>query len=168
MNSDQPDKYINEELVEEVSALEITTRESARNKIESLPRELRQTQDQSQHQITNTNNTALTDDLSDARIQEKTRIDKLVKKKQRNKNPHHSQFLDLEGIDDADYSEIESDGDDLVEPALGKMHFIRSVIEHHRKGGDSNDLEREYLSFLKSGSQESEHDSICTTSEMEE
>lgn len=28
--------------------------------------------------------------------------------------------------------------------ALGNMNFIRSVIEHHRKGGDANEIEAEY------------------------
>ena len=32
---------------------------------------------------------------------------------------------------------------------LGKMHFIRSVIDHHRKNGDVNDIEDEYLNIQK-------------------
>ncbi len=35
------------------------------------------------------------------------------------------------------------------EKALGKMNFIKSVLEHHRKGGDSNDIEREYNRLLR-------------------
>jgi hypothetical protein len=30
------------------------------------------------------------------------------------------------------------------------MHFIRSVIEHHRQGGDADELERGYHDLLKS------------------
>jgi hypothetical protein len=34
------------------------------------------------------------------------------------------------------------------EKAIGKMNFIKSVLEHHRKGGNSNDIEREYNRLL--------------------
>jgi hypothetical protein len=37
------------------------------------------------------------------------------------------------------------------EKHLGKMHFIRSVIEHHRQGGDADELERGYHEILKAG-----------------
>jgi hypothetical protein len=36
------------------------------------------------------------------------------------------------------------------EKHLGQMHFIRSVIEHHRQGGDADELERGYHDLLKS------------------
>jgi hypothetical protein len=36
------------------------------------------------------------------------------------------------------------------EKHLGQMHVIRSVIEHHRQGGDADELEREYHEILKS------------------
>jgi superfamily II DNA/RNA helicase len=32
---------------------------------------------------------------------------------------------------------------------LGKMHFIRSVLEHHKAGGDDEEIEKEYHSILK-------------------
>jgi hypothetical protein len=35
------------------------------------------------------------------------------------------------------------------EKNIGKMHFIRSVLEHHKRGGDSLGIEREYNSILK-------------------
>ncbi len=38
------------------------------------------------------------------------------------------------------------------EKGIGKMHFIRSVIDHHRQGGDVNDIEKEYQSLLKNPS----------------
>ena len=36
-----------------------------------------------------------------------------------------------------------------TDSGLGKMHFIRSVIDHHRKNGDVNDIEEEYLNIQK-------------------
>ena len=46
--------------------------------------------------------------------------------------------------------------------ALGKMHFIKSILDHHRKGGDSNDIEREYNALIKESmqSQASDNTSI--------
>jgi len=38
--------------------------------------------------------------------------------------------------------------------ALGNMHFIRSVIEHHRKGGDADEIETEYLSLRRENTKE--------------
>ena len=35
------------------------------------------------------------------------------------------------------------------EKAIGKMHFIRSVIDHHRQGGDVDDIEREYQAIMQ-------------------
>jgi len=40
---------------------------------------------------------------------------------------------------------------------LGNMHFIRSVIDHHRKGGDADEIESEYLS-LRNKAKESSPD----------
>ena len=38
------------------------------------------------------------------------------------------------------------------EKNLGKMHFIRSVIEHHKKGGDANEIESEYHAIMQNTS----------------
>jgi len=50
------------------------------------------------------------------------------------------------------------------EKKLGEMHFIRSVIEHHRQGGDADELERGYHEIMgKHGiaaSQDSESRSV--------
>ena len=35
---------------------------------------------------------------------------------------------------------------------LGNMNFIKSVLEHHRQGGDSDDIENEYHRFAETGS----------------
>uniref|UniRef100_A0A7S3QF60 Fanconi anemia group M protein n=1 Tax=Chaetoceros debilis TaxID=122233 RepID=A0A7S3QF60_9STRA len=35
------------------------------------------------------------------------------------------------------------------EKNLGKMHFIRSVIEHHKRGGDADQIENEYHNIIK-------------------
>jgi hypothetical protein len=35
---------------------------------------------------------------------------------------------------------------------LGQMHFIRSVLDHHREGGDSEDIERLYQQLEQYGS----------------
>lgn len=48
---------------------------------------------------------------------------------------------------------------------LGKMNFIRSVLEHHRAGGDSNELEDEYHRLV---GQSSSHDQSQETSEVVE
>ena len=54
------------------------------------------------------------------------------------------------------------------EKNLGKMHFIRSVIEHHRQGGNANEIESEYHAIMKeaatSKSQESSVGSQPTSS----
>jgi len=47
------------------------------------------------------------------------------------------------------------------EKRLGQMHFIRSVIEHHRQGGDADELERGYHEILKSSGIPCTQDSAC-------
>ena len=39
---------------------------------------------------------------------------------------------------------------------LGNMHFVRSVIEHHKKGGESTELEKEYNMLQLHGTQYAE------------
>ncbi|GKY98162.1 hypothetical protein MPSEU_000774000 [Mayamaea pseudoterrestris] len=39
------------------------------------------------------------------------------------------------------------------EKCLGKMHFIRSVLEHHRQGGDTEDIEQAYNNLETHGTQ---------------
>lgn len=55
------------------------------------------------------------------------------------------------------------------EKKLGGMHFIRSVIEHHRKGGDANELERGYHEIIgrdeRADTQDSETRSVHDTQE---
>jgi Fanconi anemia group M protein len=57
--------------------------------------------------------------------------------------------------DDAEDEEDDDDEDDddhsgvpSSEKGLGKMYFIRSVLEHHRRGGDMNDVEEVYHELL--------------------
>ena len=45
------------------------------------------------------------------------------------------------------------------EKHLGKMHFIRSIIEHHRQGGGANDLEREYHTIMRENGTSASQDS---------
>lgn len=50
------------------------------------------------------------------------------------------------------------------EKKLGGMHFIRSVIEHHRQGGNADELERGYHDILReSGTTESQESSAEST-----
>ena len=43
------------------------------------------------------------------------------------------------------------------EKALGKMHFIKSVLEHHRKGGHCDEIEREFHSIAANSNNESQN-----------
>ena len=50
------------------------------------------------------------------------------------------------------------------EKKMGGMHFIRSVIEHHRKGGNADELERGYHDILREcGTRESQESSAEST-----
>ena len=40
---------------------------------------------------------------------------------------------------------------------LGRMHFIRSVLEHHRQGGDADEIEDEYCRLVGHESPEASH-----------
>jgi hypothetical protein len=46
-------------------------------------------------------------------------------------------------VDDDEHSGIPSS-----EKGLGRMHFIRSVLDHHRRGGDANEVEELYHELL--------------------
>ena len=37
----------------------------------------------------------------------------------------------------------------LCKNSLGKMHFVRSVLEHHKNGGDADEIERAYQQLEK-------------------
>jgi len=50
------------------------------------------------------------------------------------------------------------------EKKMGGMHFIRSVIEHHRQGGNADELERGYHDILREcGTRESQESNAEST-----
>jgi hypothetical protein len=53
-----------------------------------------------------------------------------------------------EELEDEDDDDDEHSGIPSSEKGLGRMHFIRSVLDHHRRGGDANEVEELYRELL--------------------